>query len=195
MFPKNDTVIFLLWVTREHVHVDRVACPWLIKRFVDERAQFVFLPRDKIDDFVAATGAVPFDTGTGVELDHHECEGERHCSFDAIVEKYALEDDPALERVRRLVRAADTNGLDREPRAWTLELIAVGTPLLVSSDHEALEREFLMYDAIYAYFQYEIVTEQYGDQLRALSNRGERYNFVREKIRTLPSKMIGLQHT
>ena len=78
----------MIWVTRDYVHIDRVASPWIIKRFIDKCAQFVFLPRDEISDFVTNTGAIPLDTaGLEVELDHHECNGEKHCTFDAIVEK------------------------------------------------------------------------------------------------------------
>ena len=173
----------MLWVTRENVHVDRVACPWLIKRFVDKKAQFIFLPREKINEFVEKTGAIPFDTGTGVELDHHECDGERHCSFDAIFEKYQLEGDPALQRVREIVRAADTGGLDKEPFGWGLEVLAVGSVLLVDSDHEALEKEFPYYDAMYAFFKLQFIKEKFSEEYNALKSRGERMDFAKEKIR------------
>ncbi|MHA1196090.1 MAG: chromate resistance protein ChrB domain-containing protein [Promethearchaeota archaeon] len=175
----------MLWVTRDHVHVDRVVSPWLIKRFVDKQAQFIFLSRNEIPDFVAKTGAIPFDTGTGIELGHHECNGEKHCTFDAIVEKYKLEGDKALEKVRELVRAADTGGLDRLPQAWALELVAVGAPLMVESDHEALEKEFPFYDAIYTYFQYQIIREKFKEDLEKLKTRGERRAFIRQKIKEL----------
>ncbi|MHA1770648.1 MAG: chromate resistance protein ChrB domain-containing protein [Candidatus Thorarchaeota archaeon] len=180
----------MLWVTRDYVHVDRVASPWLIKRFIDARAQFVFLPRTEINHFVEKTGAIPYDTGTDIELDHHECDGEKHCTFDAIVEKYNLMDDPALERLRKIVRAADTIGPEAEPRAWALELVAVGAPLLVKSDHEALELEFPVYDALYAYFQYEIVKEKYADEMKKLQSRGERQEFAKKKMAELPSKLL-----
>jgi len=173
----------MIWVTREYVHVDRVACPWLIKRFVDKRAQFIFLPRAEIPEFVTKTGAIPFDTGTGVELDHHVCNGEKHCTFDAIVEKYKLEDDEALQRVRELVRAADTGGLQAEPLAWALEVVSIGVPMLVDSDHEALEKEFPIYDAIYAYFQQEIICKKYQDEIEQLKTRGERQEFIKQKLR------------
>jgi len=176
----------MIWVTRDYVHIDRVASPWLIKRFVDKRAQFIFLPRDEISDFVAKTGAIPFDTaGTGVELDHHLCNDEKHCTFDAIIEKYKLENDQALQEVRKLVRAADTGGIKEEPLAWALEVIAVGTPLLVDSDHEALEREFPVYDAVYAYFQQQIISENYKDELAKFKTRGERQSFIKQKLHKL----------
>jgi hypothetical protein len=173
----------MLWVTRDYVHIDRVASPWLIKRFVDKRAQFVFLPRDEISDFVANTGAIPFDTGgSDVELDHHVCNGENHCTFDAIVEKYELESDKALQGVRKLVRAADTGGIDEEPLAWALELVAVGAPFLGDSDHEALEKEFPVYDAVYMYFKQQIIREKYKDELEKIKTRPERHAFVKQKL-------------
>ena len=176
----------MIWITRDYVHIDRVASPWLIKRFVDKRAQFIFLPRDEISDFVVKTGAIPFDTaGTGVELDHHLCNDEKHCTFDAIIEKYKLENDQALQEVRKLVRAADTGGIKEEPLAWALEVIAVGTPLLVDSDHEALEREFPVYDAVYAYFQQQIISENYKDELAKFKTRGERQSFIKQKLHKL----------
>ena len=176
----------MLWVTRDYVHIDRVASPWLIKRFVDKRAQFVFLPRSEISDFVEKTGATPFDTaGTGVELDHHVCNDERHCTFDAIFEKYKLENDEALQEVRKLVRAADTGRIKEEPLAWALEVIAVGTPILVDSDHEALEREFPVYDTVYAYFQQKIIGKKHKDELAKFKTRGERQSFIKQKLHEL----------
>ncbi len=186
---KNSGENAMIWVTRDHVHVDRVASPWLIRRFIDTEAQFVFLPRDKIKDFVEATGATPFDTGLGIGPDHHECDGERHCTFDALVEKYHLGDDPALKRLRALVRAADTGGIENEPRAWALELVAIGAPMMTVNDHESLELEFPLYDSLYTYFQYEIVAEEHRDQMRALRSRAERQAFAREKMAELKSRM------
>jgi len=173
----------MIWTTREYVHVDRVACPWVINRFVDKRAQFIFLPPAEIPEFVEKTGAIPFDTGTGVDLDHHVCNGEKHCTFDAIVEKYQLEDDKALQRVRKLVRAADTGGFQEEPLAWALEIVSIGVPMLVDSDHEALEKEFPIYDAIYAYFQQELIREQYKNEIEQPKTRGERQVFIKQKQR------------
>ena len=106
------------WVTRKNVHVDRVACPWLIRRFVDPKAEFLFAPPDKIQETVARDGAIPFDA-QGVELGHR---GEK-CSFDAIIEKYKL-NDPALLELAKIVRAADTNRTDIAPESIGLEAIA-----------------------------------------------------------------------
>ena len=183
-------MIQMLWTTRDYVHVDRVACPWLIRHFIDPRAQFVFLPRDQITEFVEKTGAIPFDTGTGIELDHYEENGIKHCTFDAIVKKYNLAEDTALSELQKVVRAADTSGgLEREPLAWVLEVIASGMPLLCKSDHEALEKEFPMYDGFYAFMQRKIVLNKFTDEIKAMKSRGERREFIIKKIHELPSKM------
>ena len=180
----------MLWITRENVHVDRVASPWLIRKFVDNKAQFIFLPKNDIPEFSKKTGAIPFDMGGTVELDHHKCKGEDHCTFDAIVEKYGLHDDEALERVRKIVRAADTDGLQKEPRAWALEIVGTGVPLLTKSDQETLEREFPVYDALYAYFQQEIVREKYKADIEKFKTRGEARDFIRQKMLGLKSRAL-----
>ena len=172
----------MLWVTRNHVHVDRVATPWLIKRFIDKKAQFIFLEREQINEFVEKTGATPYDTGTGVELDHHECDGEKHCTFDAVFEKYDLYNDAALEKVRQVVRAADTGG--DNPYAYGMEVVATGSVLLrdVEDDHDALVKEFPFYDALYAYFKRGLIIEEYKAEYEALKTRGEKVAFVKEKL-------------
>jgi hypothetical protein len=137
------------WITRSHVHVDRVACPWLIKRFVDSSAEFLFAPKDSINDIVEATGAIPFDT-TGAELGHH---GDK-CSFDAIISKYKLTDG-ALLKLAGIINAADTNTFDKSPVAAGLEAIAVGYSLRYPDDLENLEHQFAVYDALYAWCRLE----------------------------------------
>jgi hypothetical protein len=134
------------WVTREHVHVDRVACPWLIRRFIDQNAVFEFVPRDT--DPATITDAIPFDM-RGVELGHHEGK----CSFEAIIEKYGLT-DPALRAMAEIVHGADV-AADRgkTPESAGLEALATGFRLLCHDDHEALALEFPMYDALYAYLK------------------------------------------
>ncbi|HUT15653.1 MAG TPA: chromate resistance protein ChrB domain-containing protein [Anaerolineae bacterium] len=131
------------WVTREHVHVDRVACPWLIQRFVDQNAVFEFVPRDT--DPATITDGTPFDM-RGVELGHH---GDK-CSFEAIVAKYALT-DPALLALADIVHGADVKkDMAKTPESAGLEALATGFRLLCHDDHEALQLEFPMYDALYA---------------------------------------------
>jgi hypothetical protein len=132
------------WVTRAKVHVDRVACPWLIKRFIDPDAQFVFVAPDT--DPKTITQGTPFDM-TGVELGHHGAD----CSFDAIVKKYGLT-DPAIECMRKIVHDADANGGKALGFGAMLRAIAKGYGLICATDHEVLEKEFVFYDALYAFF-------------------------------------------
>lgn len=134
------------WVTRSHVHVDRVACPWLIKRFVDSEAQFLFVPKSQVDKAAAESGAVPFDA-PGVELGHHEGK----CSFETIVEKYELT-DPGLQRMANIVHAADiADDLHRDEIAPGLEAIASGFSLILPDDQANLDKQFVLYDALYAW--------------------------------------------
>ena len=134
------------WLTRSHVHVDRVACPWLIKRFIDNEAEFLFVPKTQIEKVVGDTGAIPFDA-PGVELGHHE----GRCSFESIVLKYGLT-DPALQRMAKIIHAADVAAdIDTDPIARGLEAIASGFSLRYPSDEENLARQFEVYDALYAW--------------------------------------------
>jgi hypothetical protein len=134
------------WITRSHVHVDRVACPWLITRFIDSDAEFLFVPKSEIDRVAGETGAIPFDA-PGVELGHHE----GRCSFESIILKYGL-NDPGLLKLARIVHAADTGeGNDQEPVAYGLEAIASGYSLRFPEDLENLQRQFEVYDSLYAW--------------------------------------------
>jgi hypothetical protein len=133
------------WVTRERPRVDRIACPWLIKRFVDEQAEILYVPSDHVMAVAEREDATPFDV-PGVELGHH---GDT-CSFDAIIEKYGLA-DPALAELALIVRGADTDAKDLTPESRGLEAIATGFHLAYQDDHELLERELPVYDALYAY--------------------------------------------
>ena len=133
------------WVTRARPKVDRVAYPWLIKRFVDPKAAFLYMPPEEIMEVAKREGAIPFDV-SNVELGHHGLE----CSFDAIIKKYNLT-DPALQRLAPIVRGADTDAKDLTPESRGLEAIAEGFRLVYQNDHELLERESSVYDALYAY--------------------------------------------
>lgn len=136
------------WVTRERVHVDRVACPWLIRKFVDPEAQFLFVPADQVMAVAEREGATPFDV-KGVELGHHG----KGCSFDAIVDKYGLNSDPAIVLLARIVNGADTdNSLWNQPESAGLRAIAEGYRHLGYPDDHALnEAQWIVYDALYAY--------------------------------------------
>lgn len=138
------------WVTRERPKVDRVACPWLIRRFVDQKADFLFVPADQVMAIAEQEGATPFDV-PGVELGHH---GDR-CSFDAILQRYRLQ-DLALARLALIVRGADTDAKDLTPESTGLEAIAEGFRLVYPDDYEQLERELPVYDALYAWCQQQV---------------------------------------
>ena len=142
------------WVTRSLVHVDRVACPWLILRFVDSEAEFIFAPKSMIDEVAKRENAIPFDA-PGVELGHHDGK----CSFEAIIKKYGL-NDPALLRLARVVHAADTNEMDDDPLARGFEAVAVGYSLRFPDDQENLVRQFEMYDSLYAWCRLEAAKEK-----------------------------------
>jgi hypothetical protein len=142
------------WVTRSHVHVDRVACPWLISRFVDSEAEFVFVPKSQIQETAEETGAIPFDA-PGVELGHRDGK----CSFETIVEHYGLT-DRALLRLARIVHSADVEAdLDLDPIARGLEAIAVGYSQRFPDDVENLGRQFDVYDALYAWCRLQVAKD------------------------------------
>lgn len=138
------------WITREKVKVDRVACPWLIRKFVDKDAEFHFVPADKVLEEAEHLGATPFDV-KGVELGHHG----KECSFEAILKKYDLAGDSALVLLAKIVNGADTdNTLWRQPEGAGLEAIAEGFRHLgFKDDHEINAAESIVYDALYAYCQ------------------------------------------
>lgn len=138
------------WITREKVKVDRVACPWLIRKFVDPQAEFLFVPADQVMAVAEREGATPFDV-KDVELGHHGQE----CSFEAILRKYDLMQEPALVLLGKIVNGADTdNTLWQQPEGPGLEAIAEGfRGLGLADDHAMLQAESIVYDALYAYCQ------------------------------------------
>jgi hypothetical protein len=135
------------WITRERAKVDRIACPWLISRFIDASPEFIYVPADQVLSEANARGATPYDVA-GVELGH---QGPL-CSFDALLRKYGLDgNDPALDRLALIVRGADTADKDLTPESRGLDAIAGGFQNMEISDHEKLEWEFPLYDALYVY--------------------------------------------
>jgi hypothetical protein len=136
------------WITREHVKVDRVACPWLIKKFVDPQAEFHFVPAERVMAEAERLNATPFDV-PNVELGHHG----KECSFDAILRKYGLAADPTLSLLAKIVNGADTdNSLWNQPEAAGLKAVAEGFRHLgFKDDHELNYAEWIVYDALYAY--------------------------------------------
>jgi hypothetical protein len=135
------------WVTRERPKIDRVACPWLIDRFIDKKAEFLFVPPDDVAEVARETGAIPFDV-EGVELSH---DGPL-CSFDAFISKYQLTDS-SLARLARIVRGADTDRLELEPQCAGLLAISLGLSRVFQDDHEQLRHGFVVYDALYAWLR------------------------------------------
>jgi hypothetical protein len=139
------------WITRSHVHVDRVACPWLITRFIDSQAEFLFVPRSEVDRVAKETGAIPFDV-PGVELGHQE----GRCSFESIILKYDLR-DAGLLRLAKIVHAADiAEDIDADPIAQGLEAIADGYSLRFPNDLENIANQFAVYDALYAWCRLQV---------------------------------------
>ncbi len=136
------------WITRARVKVDRVACPWLIKKFVDKDAEFTFVPAEQVQAEAAFLGAIPFDV-PGAELGHRN----KECSFEAIMKKYNLFNDPALVLLARIVNGADTdNTLYSQPEGPGLSAVAAGFRHLgLADDHAINKAEWIVYDALYAY--------------------------------------------
>lgn len=136
------------WITRERPKIDRVACPWLIARFIDEAPEFLFVPAAEVTSRAQADGAIPYDV-PGVELTH---EGPL-CSFDAFLKGYRL-DDPALHDLAVIVRGADTARLDLAPQCAGLLAISLGLSHNFTDDHEQLRQGFVVYDALYSWLKY-----------------------------------------
>ncbi len=133
------------WITRERPKIDRIACPWLIERFIDNDAEFLYVPTDDVLRVAAQTGAVPYDI-PGVEMTHV---GEL-CSFDAFLKKYVLT-DPALLQLATIVRGADTSRLDLSPQSAGLYALSLGLSHSFKDDHEMLKHGMVIYDALYAW--------------------------------------------
>jgi rhodanese-related sulfurtransferase len=134
------------WVTRDRPKIDRIACPWLIRRFIDPGADFLYVPTADVRRIAAEREAVPYDI-PDVAFSH---EGER-CSFDVFLRRYRLESDPALRELALIVRGADTNRLALAPQAAGLAAVSLGLSILYRDDHEMLEHGMVIYDALYAW--------------------------------------------
>jgi hypothetical protein len=144
--PKRPSV----WVTRRRPKLDRVACPWLIRRFLDAEARILFVDPDQVPNVARESGAIPFDI-KDVELSH---EGER-CTFDTMLKLFGLEGEPSLARLALIVRGADTARPDLAPEAAGLHAVALGLSALAGDDdHDLLERGFMIYDALFAWLRF-----------------------------------------
>ena len=133
------------WVTRERPKIDRIACPWLIARFIDTEPEFLYVPSPEVLDIAERTGAIPYDI-PGVEMSHV---GDL-CSFDAFLSKYRLS-DPALQQLAAIVRGADTSRLELTPQSAGLYALSLGLSQVFRDDHEMLRHGMVMYDALYAW--------------------------------------------
>jgi hypothetical protein len=142
------------WVTREKAKVDRIACPWLVRKFVDPEAEFLFVPMERVLEVAKAQHAIPYDS-PGAELFHYKEDGDERCSFDAIIRKYELA-DPALLDMAEIVRSADA--APRRPRAEGagLEAMALGFRANAKDDFENMRLQFPAYDALYAYCKLKV---------------------------------------
>jgi hypothetical protein len=162
------------WVTRENVHVDRTACPWLIKKFVDTKAEFIFVPVDKIEEVVRKEGAIPFDA-PDVELGHH---GDK-CSFDSVIAKFKIK-NPAVLELAKIVRSADTDS-KTAPEGAGLSATMTGISIAAKNDHEAIKNASPVYDALYTYSKLELLREQFKSEIEKMDRR-QRREFLKKKL-------------
>ena len=152
-----------------------MACPWLIRRFVDPEAKFLFVPSGEVEGLARMEGAVPFDI-PNAELGHHGDE----CSFDAIVRKYGLKDEALLD-VATIVRAADTDNFEMAPESVGLEAISSGATMITKNDHETIEKSMFIYDSLYANCRLRILKEQHRDELDKMTP-SERRSFLKRGL-------------
>jgi len=164
------------WVTREFVHVDRTACPWLIKKFIDPNAEFIFVPDDEIPKIIKETGAIPFDV-KGVRLGHRNGK----CSFETIIEEYKL-DDPALYELAKIVHAADLRDYSESLEGAGLDAVMIGLRYNSKDDYEAVEKATIVYDALYTYCKVKLLRKKYADELASMDKKSQRL-FLLEKLR------------
>ena len=142
------------WITRERPKIDRIACPWLIKRFIDSESEFLYVPTEAVFRVAEETGAIPYDI-PGAELSHVD----ERCSFDTFLQKYQLT-DPALQSLAIIVRGADTDRLELAPQAAGLLAISLGLSHNFQDDHEMLAQGLVIYDALYAWCK-DVKAEQH----------------------------------
>ena len=162
-------------VTREHVHVDRTACPWLIKKSVDKQAEFVFVPVERIEEVVRKEGAIPFDA-PDVELGHHS----EKCSFDSVIAKYKIR-DPAVLELAKIVRSADTDS-KVTPEGAGLSAIMTGISIVAKNDHEAIKNASPVYDALYTYCKLGLLREQFKSEIEKMDKK-QRREFFKKKLK------------
>ncbi len=163
------------WVTREYVHVDRTACPWLIKKFIDPKAEFIFVPTERIEEIVKTQGATPFDAPR-VKLGHRDGK----CSFETIIEEYSLK-DPVLHELAKIVHSADTSDKELAPEGIGLDAIMTGARFNAKDDFEAVEKAKYVYEALYSYCKFKLLREKYKSELEKM-DRKQQSEFLRRKM-------------
>jgi len=164
------------WITREFVHVDRTACPWLIKNFIDPHAEFIFAPEEEIPKIIKETGAIPFDV-KGVKLGHRDGK----CSFETIIEEYGLE-DPALHEVAKIVHAADMRDYREAPEGKGLDIIMTGIRYDSKDDYEAIKKAEIVYNALYKYCKVKLLREKYKSEIADMSRKEQRIFLFKKLI-------------
>lgn len=172
----------LKWITRKHVHVDRIASPWLIKKFIDPEAEFNFVPWPGTE--LKPEDGIPIDI-PGVELGHHN----NKCTFETLIEKYNLfEKDPVLKDMAKIIHGADVaEDMAKIPEAAGLEVISGGMIWISKDDHEALEKGFLLYDALYTNLKVRQLRKKHQSQLENMS-RNEAIEFLRKQLKNQSSE-------
>jgi hypothetical protein len=163
------------WVSREFVHVDRTACPWLIKKFIDPKAEFIFVSTEKIAEIAKTQGSTPFDA-PGVKLGHRNGK----CSFETITEEYKLK-DPVLYELAKIVHSADTRDTELAPEGIGLDAIMTGARFNAKDDFEAVKKAEYVYDALYTYCKLKLLRKKYKDELEKM-NRKQQREFLRKKM-------------
>ena len=163
------------WVTREYVHVDRTACPWLIRKFIDPEAEFLFVPTEKIEETAKKQQAIPFDAPE-VKLGHRDGK----CSFETILEEYRLA-DPVLHELAKIVHSADTSDKGLAPEGIGLDAIMTGARFNAEDDFEAIEEAAYVYDALYSYCKFKLLREKYMNDL-AKMDRKQQSELLRKKM-------------
>ncbi|MGQ9506552.1 MAG: chromate resistance protein ChrB domain-containing protein [Candidatus Bathycorpusculaceae bacterium] len=163
------------WVTREFVHVDRTACPWLIKKYVDPKAEFIFVPTEEIEEVVKKEGAIPFDA-PGVKLGHKNGK----CSFETIIEEYKIK-DPVLRELAKIVHSADTHDTKGAIEGLGLSAIMTGARFNVKNDFEAVEKAEYVYEALYSYCKLKLLRKKYKNEMVKM-NQKQQNEFLRRKM-------------
>lgn len=157
------------------MHVDRTACPWLIKKFIDPQAEFIFVPTERIEETAKKCGAIPFDA-PGVKLGHRD----RKCSFETIIEEHHLK-DPVLHELAKIVHSADTSDKALAPEGLGLDVIMIGARFNAKDDFEAVEKATYVYDALYSYCKFKLLRERYKSELEKM-DRKQRTEFLKGKM-------------